>query len=99
MKQRGQFAITTVVLHISSLHAQGITKTRLMQEAMLNHERTNRYCSFLASRGLLAYDMEKRVFKITPKGRELLKLSEEAVSYISVLDQMVSKYIEPLNVV
>lgn len=92
MKQRGSFAITTVILCTAVTYPAGVSKTRIMQEAMLNHNRVNRYCSMLVSTGLLGYDQDTRLFRITPKGKELLRLSEEAATFIAPIEKMISKY-------
>lgn len=94
MKQRESFSINLLIL--SAAYAagpkHGITKTRIMQEAMLNYHRACHYLDDLAGKGLLSYDGSTRRYHINAKGREYLLLSEELAGYMQPIRNMVSKY-------
>ncbi|MDQ3873354.1 MAG: winged helix-turn-helix domain-containing protein, partial [Thermoproteota archaeon] len=71
MKQRSSFAIVSLILEAiaKSEPAGGITKTKIMQNVMLNYKRANRYCYQMLESGLISYNSETRTFHITEKGR------------------------------
>ena len=94
MKQRGSFSITTLILSatLSKRDDGGITKTRIMQEVMLNYRRINRYLSGLLNGGLIEYSPGNNRYNITLKGIKFLELSEELANYISPLRSMITKY-------
>ena len=93
MQQRSSFAITTLILSAtSSAHDKGISKTKLMQQVMLNLPRANRYLSRLQAKELIEYDSKTRKYKITPRGREVLKLCEEVALYIAPIENLILRY-------
>ena len=90
MKQRGSFAITTLIL--LALQKNPLTKTRLMQEVMLSYNRIGYYCDLLMAQGLIDYDQEKRSYAITSRGAEVLRLAEELAGYLKPIDRMIKQY-------
>jgi predicted transcriptional regulator len=92
MKQRGKFSLTTLILSaVTSAGDKGITKTKLMQELVLNHSRINRYCGHLVSADLITCDSGTR-YRITQKGAQYLRLSQELADYILPIHEMIVKY-------
>ena len=51
----------------------GATRTRIMYHAFVSHAQMKEYLSNLEDNGMLHYDSESEKFKITEKGRRLLK--------------------------
>lgn len=93
MKQRGSFSINTLILSaVASAQDDGITRTRLTQEIIMNYSRIGHYLADLASKDLVSYDAATRRYRITTKGTECLRLSEELAYYISPVRGMISKY-------
>jgi predicted transcriptional regulator len=93
MKQRGSFAITVLILSaIFSTNEQGITKTKIMQEVMLNHKRVNRYLLNLMEKGLIDYQPKTRHYRMRPKGIIVLQLSEQLADYIYPIHKMIERY-------
>jgi predicted transcriptional regulator len=64
-----------------------------MQEVMLSYNRIGYYCDFLMAHGLIEHNQEKRSYAITPRGAEVLRLSEELAGYIKPVDRMIKQYI------
>ncbi len=94
MKQRSSFAIVSLILEAiaKSEPAGGITKTKIMQNVMLNYKRANRYCYQMLESGLISYNSETRTFHITEKGRMVLHNSMELAQYIAPINQLMNKY-------
>jgi predicted transcriptional regulator len=90
MKQRGTFSITTLILR--TLEQKPLTKTRLMQELILTYKRVGYYCDLLMRQGLIEYNLTTHTYSITPRGAEILKLSEELAGYLKPIHQMIEKY-------
>jgi hypothetical protein len=42
--------------------------------------------------GLIEYDLTTHTYSITPRGAEILKLSEELAGYLEPIHQMIEKY-------
>jgi predicted transcriptional regulator len=93
MKQRSTFSIISLILEtIARSEPMGITKTRIMQNVMLNYKRVNRYCYHMMESGLLSYKPEMRTFHITEKGRFVLRNCVELSRYISPIHELINKY-------
>ncbi len=94
LKQRGSFSITTLILSsaLSANDQGGITKTKIMQEVMLNYKRVSHYLLNLSNEGLMECNLGTRKYKITAKGMKILELSEELANYISPVKSMITRY-------
>ena len=90
MKQRGAFSVSTLILF--TLQERPLTKTRLMQELVLNYNRINRYCDQLLCQGLIKHEPATHRYTITTKGSQVLKLSQELASLLPPVEQMIEKY-------
>jgi predicted transcriptional regulator len=90
MKQRGTFAITTLIL--LALQQKPLTKTRLMQTLILSYKRIGYYCDLLMRKGLIEYDLANHAYVITSKGTEILSLYQELAGHLEPVDQMIKKY-------
>jgi predicted transcriptional regulator len=55
-------------------NATGMGITRLMYTSFLSHERTVSHLEVLLKDGLLDYDDSVKLYRITSKGREFLRL-------------------------
>ena len=74
MKYRSRAEITAVILQSA---AAGATKTRLMYNAYLSYAQIKEYLRFLVENELLKYKEGTHLYKVTPKGREFLRVNEE----------------------
>ena len=92
MKQRSTLAIVSLILESAACKKEGVTKTRIMRDAVLNYERANRYCNMMVKKGLLTYVKESRTYLLTPKGLAVLQSSREMFDYLSPVKSMVDKY-------
>jgi predicted transcriptional regulator len=93
MKQRSSFSIVSLILEtVTRSEPMGITKTRIMQNVMLNYKRVNKYCYNMMESGLLLYKPETRTFHITEKGRFVLRNCGELARYISPIRELINKY-------
>src|SRR5919202_1446044 len=93
MKQRSSFAIVSLILEtVARYEPAGITKSKIMQNVMLNYKRANGYCYQMMESGLLSYNYEMRTFHITEKGRLVLRNCVELAQYISPINQLINKY-------
>jgi predicted transcriptional regulator len=93
MKQRSSFSIVSLILEtVTRSEPMGITKTRIMQNVMLNYKRVNKYCYNMMESGLLLYKPETRTFHITEKGRFVLRNCIELARYISPIRELINKY-------
>ena len=93
MKQRSSFAIVSLILEtVARYEPAGITKSKIMQNVMLNYKRANGYCYQMMESGLLSYNYEMRTFHITEKGRLVLRNCIELAQYISPINQLINKY-------
>ena len=93
MKQRSSFSIVSLILEtVSKSEPTGITKTRIMQNVMLNYKRANRYCYHMMESDLISYNPQTRTFHITERGRLVLRNCLELAQYISPINQLINKY-------
>jgi predicted transcriptional regulator len=93
MKQRSSFSIVSLILEtVAKSEPTGITKTRIMQNVMLNYKRANRYCYQMMESALISFKPESRTFHITEKGRLVLHNCLELAQYISPINQLINKY-------
>jgi predicted transcriptional regulator len=93
MKQRSSFAITTLILEtVAKSEPTGITKTKIMQNVMLNYKRVNRYCIQMIESGLIRRDLETRAFHITEKGKIVLQNCDELAQFMSPISELINKY-------
>jgi predicted transcriptional regulator len=93
MKQRSSFSIVSLILEtVARSEPMGITKTKIIQNVMLNCKRANRYCYQMMGSGLLLYNPEMHTFHITEKGRFVLSNSLELALYISPIHELINKY-------
>jgi predicted transcriptional regulator len=98
MKQRSSFSIVTLILESAQESGgRGITRTKIMQNVMLNYKRASRYCTNLVDKDLLSYDPGSRTFHITEKGEKVLASSRELAGFITPINQMINKYRFTLN--
>jgi len=91
LKQRGKFSITTTILELLASSQQGMSLTKIMQTGMFNYHRTKRYCAQLFEQGLVEYDANTSHYVITPKGRQVLMLSEQLAADIRQIQHMIAK--------
>jgi predicted transcriptional regulator len=93
MKQRSSFSIVSLILEtVTRSEPMGITKSKIMQNVVLNYKRVNRYCYHMVELGLLLYKPEMRTFHITEKGRFVLHYCVELARYISPIHELINKY-------
>jgi predicted transcriptional regulator len=93
MKQRSSFSIVSLILETAARsEPKGITKTKIMQNLMLNYKRMNRYCYQMMKSGLLLYNPEMHTFHITEKGKVVLRNCLELARYISPINELINKY-------
>ena len=93
MKQRSSFAITTLILEtVARSEPAGMSKTKIMQNVMLNYKRVNRYCAQMIARDLIRYDPKAHNFHITDKGRFVLSNCNELAQFISPINRLMNKY-------
>jgi predicted transcriptional regulator len=93
MKQRSSFSIVSLILEtVTRSEPMGITKTKIMQNVMLNYKRVNKYCYYMMESGLLLYEPETRTFHITEKGRFVLRNCVELARYITPIRELINKY-------
>ena len=93
MKQRSSFSITTLILEtVARSEPYGISKTKIMQNVMLNYKRVNRYCAEIIARDLICYDTKDHYFHITDKGRFVLSSCNELAQFISPINRLMNKY-------
>ena len=93
MKQRSSFSIVSLILEtVTRSEPMGITKSKIMQNVVLNYKRVNRYCYHMVELGLLLYKPELRTFHITEKGRFVLHYCVELARYISPIHELINKY-------
>ena len=93
MKQRSSFSIVSLILETAARsEPKGITKTKIMQNLMLNYKRMNRYCYYMMQSDLLLYKPEMRTFHITEKGRFVLRNCVELARYITPIRELINKY-------
>jgi len=93
MKQRSSFSIVSLILEtVTRSEPMGITKTKIMQNVMLNYKRVNKYCYHMMESGLLLYEPETRTFHTSEKGRFVLLNCIELAQYISPISELINKY-------
>lgn len=93
MKQRSSFAITALILEtVARSEPAGMSKTKIMQNVMLNYKRVNRYCAQMIARDLIRYDLKDHNFHITDKGRFVLSNCNELAQFISPINRLMNKY-------
>lgn len=71
---------------------EGISKTKIMQNVMLNYKRVNRYCAQMMEAGMLSYARDSPTFHITDKGRIMLRDCKELAVFISPINNLIQKY-------
>lgn len=59
---------------------------------MLSYKRIGHYCDLLTRQGLAEYDLTNHSYMISPRGAEVLRLSEELAAYLKPIEQMIEKY-------
>ena len=93
MKQRSSFSITALILEtVAKSEPHGISKTKVMQNVMLNYKRVNRYCAQMMARDLIYYDLKNHNFHISGKGRFVLSNCIELSQFISPINRLMNKY-------
>jgi len=70
----------------------GAGKTEIMRNVNLNYNRANRYCQMLLANGLLIYNPSDQTFETSPKGKYVLKASNELFQYLQPVKQMIERY-------
>jgi predicted transcriptional regulator len=74
-KYRNRTEIIASVLEAAK--GTGASKTRIMFNAYLSYEQLNEYLDELLDKELLAYNLDTRTCRITPKGNKFLELYAE----------------------
>ncbi|OLC36997.1 MAG: hypothetical protein AUH84_00195 [Thaumarchaeota archaeon 13_1_40CM_4_38_7] len=74
MRYRSRAEITAVILQSA---AGGATKTRLMYKAFLSYAQIKEYLRFLVENGFVKYEEGTQLYKVTPRGRQFLRINEE----------------------
>ena len=74
MRYRSRAEITSVILQSA---ATGATKTRLMYKAFLSYAQIKEYLRYLQENGLLKYEEGTQLYRLTPRGRQFLRINEE----------------------
>jgi predicted transcriptional regulator len=69
MENRSKDEIFSLILEAARKAA---TKTEIMYEAYLTHDKLNEYCGILLERGLIEYQLGERTYKTTDKGLTFL---------------------------
>lgn len=81
MKYRSRMEIMEMFLRSAM---KGATKTKLMYGAYLSYAQLKDYLAFALERGLMIYDKELDVYRLTPKGLHFLNVYEEVSDYLSL---------------
>jgi len=74
MRYRSRAEITAVILQSA---AAGATKTRLMYKAYLSYAQIKEYLRYLQENGFVKYEEGTQHYKVTPRGRQFLRINEE----------------------
>jgi predicted transcriptional regulator len=96
--QRASFSITVLILE--ALRRRRLTKTKLMQELLLNYTRAGIYTIRMRHLDLIDYNDADRTFGITSKGLQYLEMSEQLAGMIKPLNSAIEKYkvfLEPID--
>ena len=65
--------VTDVLTRILRTAENGETKTKVIYGAYISSMQTEEYLRFLAQRGMLAYESENKLYRITWKGEQFLR--------------------------
>jgi predicted transcriptional regulator len=90
MKQRDNFALTTLIL--LALRQMPLTKRELMQQLLLSYSNIKSYGKRLAGENLVNYDPVTERYSITSKGFQILLLNVELASFLPELHEVVKRY-------
>ena len=81
MQYRSRAEIVTRILEIindgCSFGDGGVSKTKIMNKAFLNHAQLQEYLVMLTEKDLISYDGQTRTFKTAEKGLRFLKAYNE----------------------
>ena len=80
MKYRSRTDIISTILQTAN---RGATKTRIMYGAYLSYAQVKEYLAFLLEKGLLKYESGTALYKLTDRGVDFLRASEEMEQAIS----------------
>jgi predicted transcriptional regulator len=83
MKYRSRTDIAALILEAAK---DGAAKTKIMYKAFLSYAQLKEYLNKLLENGLIEYNKEERIFRITEKGLRFLQLYNQADELISTKD-------------
>lgn len=81
MKYRSRMEIMEMFLRSAM---KGATKTKLMYGAYLSYAQLKDYLAFALERGLMTYEKDFDLYRLTPKGLHFLNVYEEVSDYLSL---------------
>jgi len=67
--RRNRFNLITLMLKATISSPNGATRSDLMYNCFLSHTQVKAYTKIMEERGLVEYNKEQRVYRITDKGR------------------------------
>jgi predicted transcriptional regulator len=96
MKHRTQEEITALILEVIANSSNGTTQTIIMYKAYLTFAQLKRFLSSLLEKGIIDYQKEDQLYRITEKGIHLLQvynqLSDLQTSNNNMSIMAVNKY-------
>ena len=96
MKHRTQEEITALILKVIANSSNGTTQTIIMYKAYLTFAQLKRFLSSLLEKGIIDYQKEDQLYRITEKGMHLLQvynqLSDLQTSNNNMSIMAVNKY-------
>jgi len=87
MKYRSRTDIVVQILDTAS--GDGVSKTKIMYKAYLSYAQLKEYLSVLEANGLLEQDEAEKLYKITEKGMEFMKVYNQMHELTGPLQEQV----------
>jgi predicted transcriptional regulator len=75
-RKRSRTEIIYDILETTRNYGNGAIKTKIMLNANLSHRQLKEYLTILIDNGLLQYDTNSQIFKITERGLSILRLCD-----------------------
>ena len=89
MKYRSKTDIISMILESASA---GATKTKIMYKAFISYSQSLWYLKFLLENGLLTFESETQLYKLTEKGRKYLHTCNEISEMITQVKESPESY-------
>ena len=80
MKYRSRSEIVSMILESA---VSGATKTKIMYRAYLSYSQLKEYLAYMEGNDFLKYEEGVQLYRITEKGRKLMRLYEEIGDMVS----------------